>query len=308
MPDPSDLDPKAVRLQFARRARRIADGDFLLREVERRMLERLDVVRLEPRRVLDVGTGLGHGATRLHQRYPQAEVIGIDVAQPMAAEAARLHGAPALRSRAARLRRWFGGATQEGAAPLFVAGDARSLPLAPASVDLLWSNLVWHWFDDPRGVLDEWRRVARAGGLLMFSAFGVDTLRELRGLGLRLPPMHDMHDIGDALVMAGFAEPVMDAEHLTVTWDSAAKLLGELRALGGDALRDRRPGLRGRGARQRWLEAIESLATADGRIAITFEIVYGHAWCPERRKLPPGYSPVDFVGKGPGGSGRYPSG
>ena len=308
MPQPSDLDPKAVRLQFARRARRIADGDFLLREIERRMLERLDLVRLAPGRIVDVGTGLGDGATRLQQRYPQAEVVGVDLAWPMAARAAQLHGEPARRPLVARLQRWVGGGAKPGAAPMFVAGEAHALPLAPASVDLIWSNLVWHWFGDPRAVLDEWRRVTRAGGLLMFSAFGVDTLRELGALGLRLPPMHDMHDIGDALVGAGVAEPVMDAQRLTVTWDDAGKLLGELRALGGDALRDRRPGLRGRGARRRWISALESLAAADGRIAVTFEIVYGHAWCPQAGRLPPGYSPVEFVPKGPGGPGRYSNG
>ncbi len=307
MPDPSELDPRAVRLQFARRVRRIADGDFLLREIERRMLERLDLVRLEPERILDVGTGLGQGAARLQQRYPRACVLGVDIAEPMAAQAARLHGASALRALGARLQRWVGRALPGGASPLFAAGDARCLPLASSSVDLLWSNLAWHWFNDPRGVLDEWQRVARAGGLLMFSAFGVDTLRELRGLGVRLPPMHDLHDIGDALVGAGFAEPVMDAERLTVSWDSAAKLIGELRGLGGDALRGRPPGLRGRGAMARWLAGIESLAGPDGRISITFEIVYGHAWCPARKRLPAGYAPVDFVAKGGKASGRYPS-
>ncbi len=307
MPDPCELDPRAVRLQFARRVRRIADGDFLLREIERRMLERLELVRLEPERVLDVGTGLGQGAARLQQRYPRACVLGVDVAEPMAVQAARLHGASALRSLGTRLQRWFGGAPSAGASPLFAACDAQRLPLAPSSVDLLWSNLAWHWFADPRAVLDEWQRVARAGGLLMFSAFGVDTLRELAALGVRLPPMHDLHDVGDALVGAGFAEPVMDAERLTVSWDDAAKLMRELRGLGGDALRGRRPGLRGRGAMARWLAAIEALAGPDGRISITFEIVYGHAWCPARKRLPAGYSPVDFVAKGGTGPGRYPS-
>ena len=307
MADPSELDPKAVRLQFARRAHRIADGDFLLREIERRMLERLDLVRLAPWRVLDVGTGRGQGAARLQQRYPQATVIGVDVAAPMAAQAARLHGGPARRSLAARLRRRFAGAAA-GWQPLFAAADAQRLPLASASVDLLWSNLAWHWFADPRGVLEEWHRVSRPGALLMFSGFGVDTLRELRGIGARLPPMHDMHDIGDALVAAGFAEPVMDAERLTVSWESPAKLLAELRALGGDALRARPPGLRGRGAMARWLAAIESLAGPDGKIPISFEIVYGHAWCPQRKRLPAGYAPVDFVAKGAAGPDRYPSG
>jgi len=300
---PSDLDPRAVRLQFDRRARRIADADFLLREVERRMIERLDLVRIEPRLVIDAGTGLGGGAARLKQRYPGATVLGVDLSPRMAAAAARAQAAPAMRSFAARFRRWFEASPGSDAAPLFAACDAARLALPPASVDLLWSNLAWHWFADPVAVLAEWRRVMRAGGLVMFSAFGVDTLRELRALGVRLPPMHDMHDVGDALGAAGFAEPVMDAERLTVSWQDPAKLLDELRALGGDASRERRPGLRGRESRRRWLESLASLAGAGGRIALSVEVVYGHAWCPANGRAPAGYAPITFAPRRSAGGG-----
>lgn len=292
---PSDLDPRAVRLQFDRRVRRIAQADFLLREIERRMLERLDLVRLAPRLVVDAGTGLGSGAARLQQRYPGATVLGVDLSPRMAAAAARAQGAPARRSLGAHLQRWFGGSPGRESAPLFAACDAGRLALPPASVDLLWSNLAWHWFCDPAAVLAEWRRVLRAGALVTFSAFGVDTLRELRALGVRLPPMHDMHDIGDALVGAGFAEPVMDAERLTVSWGDPERLLAEVHALGGDAARARRPGLRARETRRRWLESLASLAGADGRIALTVEIVYGHAWCPATRPAPTGFAPIAFA-------------
>ena len=168
---------------------------------------------------------------------------------------------------------------------MYFAADAAGLPVAPSSVDLIWSNLAWHWFVDPKAVLAEWYRAIRPDGLLMFSAFGVDTLRELRAAGARLPAFPDMHDIGDALGAAGFADPVMDSERLTITWSDAEVLIEEIRALGGNALRGRGAGLRSRADRLRWAAAVEALRGADGRIALSFELVYGHAWCPPRKRL-----------------------
>ena len=297
---PPDLDPKAVRLQFGRRQRRLERADFLLREVERRMLERLDLVRRVPATAIDVGSGLGHGAARMQQRYAQALVLGFDLAPGLAAAAARLHGRPARRSLAGRLQSWFGAAAGTTAAsPAFAAADACRLPLRAGGVDLIWSNLAWHWFADPAAVLAEWYRVVRPEGLLMFSAFGVDTLRELRALGVALPQYPDLHDVGDALAQAGFAEPVMDAERLTITWREPQALLDDLRALGGNALRGRSRGLHTPAQRRGWLERIESLRGPQGSISIGFEIVYGHAWCPPRKRLPDGYSAIDFVPRRP---------
>ena len=144
------------------------------------MLERLDVVKLQPDAVLDVGCGLGQGTARLQQRFPAALVAGLDVASAMASEAARRHGRVARRSIARRLVDWFGAAGESGAAsPVFLAGDAAALPLRAASVDLIWSNLAWHWFERPDLVLANWYRAIRPGGLVSFTAFGVDTLAEL---------------------------------------------------------------------------------------------------------------------------------
>ncbi len=127
--------------------------------------------------------------------------------------------------------------------------DAHALPLADASVDLIWSNLALHWFAAPERAVGEWYRVARPGGLAHFSFFGVDTLAELRALGARMMAFHDLHDIGDLLAAAGFADPVMDSERLTLTWAGPQALLGDLHALGGNALRGRFRGLLGRGHR-----------------------------------------------------------
>jgi malonyl-CoA O-methyltransferase len=171
------------------------------------------------------------------------------------------------------------------------------LPLATGSVDLVWSNLAFHWFDDVPAAIAEWYRVLRPGGLLTFSALGVDTLAELRAAGLAMPALPDLHDIGDALVGAGFAEPVMDAERLTVTWGEPARLLADLRALGGDARRDRPRGLVTPRRRDRALAALAArLRGPDPAepMAAGFELVYGHAWIGEKKRPPQGWSPVEF--------------
>lgn len=298
----SDLDPKAVRLQFGRRRQRLVDGEFLLREVERRMFERLDVVRLAPACAVDVGCGLGRGVSQLRQRYPSARVIGVDVAGPLLVQADADHGAGADRSIGTRLRRWFGavgaGGRADAPAAAFVVADAARLPLRDTRVDLLWSNLAWHWFADPLAVLGEWQRVIRPGGLVAFTTFGADSLTALARAGARLPPLPDLHDVGDQLLAAGFANPVVDAERLAVTWTSPQDLLDDLRALGGNALRSRARGLAGRAARARWLEALERLRGDDGRIALDFELVHGHAWCPSPKPRRDGWSPVRIVPRG----------
>ncbi len=307
MPEPSDLDRLAIRRQFDRRTESPGRADFLIREVERRMIERLDLVRLTPSRVLDVGCGLGDGVRRLRVRWPQAEVIGLDLSPLRIDRAIRLDR-PARQSWTQSLLQRFGGRGQRepGAAapsapsaPLgrYLVGDAHQLPFEASSVDLLWSNLAFHWFDDVPAAIEQWYRVIRPDGLLMFSALGVDTLHELRQAGLAMQSLPDLHDIGDALVQAGFAEPVMDAQRLTVTWTDPATMLAELRGLGGDARRGRARGLATPGRRDAALQAATArLRGQDPRdpLSITFEVIYGHAWCGPKKRLPDGYSPIDF--------------
>lgn len=296
MPEPSDLDRTAVRRQFDRRAR--DDGaDFLLREVEGRMLERLDLIRLSPGRVLDVGCGLGQGSRRLRARWPQAQVVGLDLSQSRVARAAQLDRPAAqgwLQSMARRLTPARTPAPQSSVS--WVVGDAHSLPLASESVDLVWSNGVLHWFDDVPAALAEWRRVIRPDGLLMFTALGVDTLTELRTAGAGpMTGLPDMHDIGDALLAAGFAEPVMDTERLTVTWQDPAIMLRELRALGGDARRSRPPGLATPRRRAAALRALaERAAASGGPLAVTFEVIHGHAWRGRPKADAQDWAPLEF--------------
>lgn len=300
------LDARALRLQFDRRAARFEQADFMLREVERRALERLDYIKLQPKDLLDVGCGLGAGAAALAARYPQAAVLAVDASPAMAARcAARISRRAGV---VAQLARLLGAAARGGAARGGVRGahavvaDGHALPFADAQFDLVWSNLALHWFVDPIAALTEWRRTLRPEGLLMFTAFGVDTLRELRAAGAQTMAFHDMHDFGDALVNAGFAEPVMDMEMLTLTYPTPEQLLADVRALGGNARADRRRGLAGRQfltAVHRALDARRD-AAHDGALVLSFEVIYGHAWVPKPSRLPPGYAPIGIVRKPPG--------
>lgn len=273
-----DIDPVRVRRLFARAAPRQAD--FICREIATRLFERLDYIRITPAAILDAGAGAGADALALATRFPAAPVLALDLV-------ARRQDAGGGRD---WLRRWLpAGMLRPGrGAPLRVAGDLGALPLAGGSLDLIWSNLALHWHAAPHTVFPEWRRALRVNGLVLFSTFGPDTLKEVREAFALADPgaaatthvaaFTDMHDYGDMLVEAGFATPVMDAERLTLTYRSADDLWSDVRALGGNAALQRRHGLLGRAARQRLNEALALGRDADGRYALTFEIVYGHAW------------------------------
>ena len=293
---PPDLDPKAVRLQFGRRAKRIGDADFLLREIEQRMFERLDVIKLAPAALIDIGCGLGRGLQALAQRYAGAQAIGIDAAPAMLAANLQARSGAGM---AARLRNAVAAGLGRPGGPSLAAADSKALPFAASSFDLLWSNLAWHWFDDPLAVAAEWYRVIRPQGLVMFSSFGVDTLRELRALGAELPEFPDMHDVGDLLGQTGFAEPVLETERLTISYADPARLLHELGALGGNARRRRTRGLTGRGRRADWLRRLDRARNPDGRLTLTFEVIFAHAWCPPRKRLGEGLAAIHWQPKGP---------
>jgi malonyl-CoA O-methyltransferase len=264
------LDRRAARRWFERTGGAPVPADPLAREVERRMVERLDYVRHAPARALQVGCATA-GVQALRRRYPEA---GIVVADRAMAPLRRARGARPLGARARSLL----GAGREH----FVAGEIGALPIASASVGLVWSNLSLAWAGDLVATLREWHRVLEVGGLLMFSTYGPDTLKELRaafeGDAPHVHPFADMHDIGDALVAGGFADPVMDMEMITLTYAGVDRLLADLRATGQrNAHAARRRTLTGK---QRWRRALAAYPRqADAsRVNATFEIVYGHAW------------------------------
>jgi malonyl-CoA O-methyltransferase len=259
----------ALRRRFDRAAGGYDAAARLDEEVAARMLERLEYMRTAPARILDAGAGTGRDARALAARFRGAQVITLDFSAGMLRQAACGRG---------RLARWF------GSPALALCGDIRRIPLATASVDLVWSNLVLHWLDDAAQAIREFARVMRPEGLLMLSAYGPDTLRELAAAsartlgGSRVRRFADMHDVGDMLVAAGFSNPVMDAERITLTYADARALLADLRATAQSA--GGSSGTRGLGGRR----GIDALCAAldeqrtKGRLAVTFEIAYGHAW------------------------------
>ena len=281
------VDSHKVRRNFARAATAYDGSAVLQREVARRMLERLDYVKIAPQRVLDVGCGTGGSLTALGERYPKSFVFGADASEAM------LQAGRGQRKRMRWLLPFMRGNTAS-----LLSADAQALPLKTASVGLIWSNLMLHWLDDPLAAFRESHRVLDIGGLLMFSTFGPDTLKELRACFSdgheHTHRFVDMHDYGDMLVECGFADPVMDVEMLTMTYPGVDELFSDLRRNGAScAMQTRRSGLMGRQAWQAARAAYERLLK-DGRLPATFEVVYGHAWKAQPSKTADGRAIVRF--------------
>ena len=264
------LDKQRVRASFDRAAATYDQVAVLQREIGSRLVERLDYIRLEPHVVADIGAGTGHLSKLLTQRYKGAHVVALDIAPNMLRTARRKAG---LLSRLRHRRS-------------FVCGDAERLPLADHSADLVLSNVTLQWCNDLDAAFGEFRRVLKPGGLLLFSTFGPDTLRELRTAWATADQMQhvsvfiDMHDIGDALMRASFSDPVMDVERLTLTYPNVNGLMRELKHLGAhNAASGRARGLTGKGRLRGMTKAYETLRS-DGVLPATFEVVYGLAWTP----------------------------
>ena len=262
----SGLDRRAIRRAFGRAARRYEQSAVLQREVETRLLERVVYLERAPGRVLDLGTGPGRAASLLKRRYRKAEVIALDPALAM------------LRLAHAR-GRWLH--------PLrAVCGEGESLPLADGTIDLLFSNLCLQWCEDLPRVLDECRRVLAPGGLLLLSTFGPDTLQELRAAWSDDDAPHvsrfvDLPVIGDALLAAGFRDPVVDRETFTLEYGDAMALMRDLKNIGaGNAELGRRRGLTGRRRLQAALAGYERFRVA-GKLPATYEVIYAQAFGPD---------------------------
>lgn len=256
--------PRNAWRAFSRASAAYDAAAVLQAEVRAELLGRLDVVRADPRVVLDLGCGTAHSTRALEKRFPHACVIAMDAAHGMLV-AARAQ------------QRWWRRFPR-------VQADAAALPLASASVDLLFSNLMLQWCPDLDRVFAEFQRVLRPGGLLHFTTFGPDTLCELRAAFAAVDDhdhvnaFADMHEIGDGLVRAGFAEPVMDVDRHVLTYPDALALMRDLKAIGANhVVGARAPGLTGRGRIATMQRAYEA-KRRDGRLPATYEVVYGHAW------------------------------
>jgi malonyl-CoA O-methyltransferase len=259
------LDVKRVRRSFERAATTYDASAVLHAEVRDTLLQRLDLTTLAPRVVVDAGAGTGHASRALIRRYPKSLVIALDTSSRMLQAAGR---------RQSWLRRFAR-----------VCGDAERLPFADGSVDLILSNLMLQWCD-PDSVFAEFRRVLAPQGLVSFTTLGPDTLRELRTAWsavdshTHVNQFIDMHDIGDALVRAGFAAPVLDVERYTLSYPDLKRVTADLKATGAhNCTMGRARGLTGRG-RLAALERAYDVYRADGRLPATYEVVFAHAWAP----------------------------
>lgn len=286
-----------IRHAFDRAAPAFSGSDFLYREMARRMGERLEMVRLTPQCILDAGCGLGADHSSLIHRYPNAQWLGVDSSQSLLAL-----GQATDRAATGFIRRLLNQGRRVG--PIRIGADLNALPLPGQKVDLVWSNAVLHWLDDLPEVFKEFNRVLSVGGLLMFSLFGPDTLKELRqatqavakplGRIDRTQPFVDMHDVGDMLVHGGFSDPVMDMETLTLTYNDPWQALRELKNMGSSvATHFAAMGLT---SHNFWAQAIQHWPRdQDGRYPLTFELVQGHAWKMAAKQHEDGRQVINFM-------------
>jgi malonyl-CoA O-methyltransferase len=286
MDEPFSIDRRTLRRSFERAAATYDGAAVLQNEVCQRMLSRLDLVKQDPVVILDAGCGTGNALMPLARRYPAARIFALDLALQMVTRA---------RARFPRWRRLLGGAM-----PVAVCADIECLPLAGASCNMVWSNLALQWVSDVGRTFAELQRVLVPGGLLMFSTFGPDTLKELRAAyggidqHVHVNRFIDMHDLGDALVHNGFADPVMDMEQLTLTYSEVRDLTHDLKAIGArNLMRGRPPGLSGKHTLAMVARRYEPWRR-DGKLPATFEVVYGHAWKPQPRLGPSGRPVIDI--------------
>jgi malonyl-CoA O-methyltransferase len=256
---------------IARRLGKSHEPPWLHGEVARRMAERLSLIRLQPRSLVDWCSFNGAAQALLHQAYPRARVLRVE------ADTSLLE-----LGRAGAAARWW--SPRRWAGPEI--GFATPSQVVPGGAELLWCNMALHLAGDPQALMQQWQRALAVDGFLMFSTLGPGSLQGLRQVYARLgwptphAPFVDMHDLGDMLVQTGFADPVMDQEILTLTWPDADALLRELRALGGNADPGRGAGLRTPRWRAKLCTALQQLQGADGRLRLDFELVYGHAFRP----------------------------
>jgi len=233
-------------------------------EVATRLVERLEYMLLEPAVVLDAGVGTGYCAMDLVQRYPNAQIVALDIASAM------------LQQTRIKL--------EKEKNTSYLASDVENIALADNSIDLIVSSLTVQWCNDFNKAFAEFNRVLKPGGCILFSSFGPDALKELRHCWYKVDSDHhvnsfiDMHHVGDALLQAGFEDPVMDNETITITYNDVYQIMRDLKTIGAhNVLNGRRHSLTGKKRLQAMVAEYEAFRS-DGLLPMSYEIVYGHAW------------------------------
>lgn len=246
----------SIRRAFNKASNQYDDCAFLQKEIAQRLNQKLEVITTQPKTVLDLGAGTGLLSKHLIKRFADAQLISLDFAQS---------------------------SLQKNPAKHTLCADAHQLPLADNSMDIVVSNLMMQWCSDLKQLFAEIHRVLKNNGLVLFSTFGPDTLKELKKSWsvvdntAHVNTFTDMHDIGDQMLGAGFQSPVMEMERLTLTYQNVTDLLHDLKAIGAQSVHNRSKSLMGKGKFQLMLQMYESYRT-DGKLPATYEVVYGHAW------------------------------
>lgn len=299
-PDIYHIDKARARASFGRAAETYDAAAVLQKQVREEMLGRLDLVKLNPQVILDAGCGTGLASHALQKRFASAQVLSLDFAYPMLQKTRISRGQLSFTN---QIKSLLGGNKQS-----LLCADIEALPLASASTGLVWSNLAIQWCNDLDIALKEFHRVLHPEGLLMFSTFGPDTLREMRAATAdasgseytSVSRFIDMHDIGDALVRAGFNAPVLDVERFTLTYDTVKDVMRDLKSIGAHNATDGRArGLLGRGFFAKLEQSYEQFRSGSkaqgGKLPATFEVVYGHAWRgADKPVFEDGLSPINF--------------
>ena len=273
------LDKKQLRAAFERASASYDQAAVLQREISNRMLARLEYIKYRPDVIIDAGSGTGYGSQQLAKRYPASHLIAVDIAWAMLS-----HARPNTT--------WWQRLLPLQQRADYVCADIEQIPFKNESAGMIWSNLALQWCNDLEHTFAEMHRILRTDGLLMFSTFGPDTLKELRQSFAQADNFShvnrfiDMHDIGDLLVHNGFSTPVMDMEYITLTYSDVIGVMRDLKAIGAhNVLQGRQQGLMGKNKWQQAIAAYEKLRR-DGKLPATFEVVYGHAWKPlDRRSI-----------------------
>jgi len=283
------LDKARVRASFNRAASTYDAAAVLQKLVREEMLSRLDFINISPKAILDAGCGTGYGSLALQKRFRKSQVFSLDLAFSML-QKTHMQGS---------------GLYQKLTEKIFdnkklICADIENLPIADASMDLVWSNLALQWCNDLDKSFAEVMRVLQPESLFIFSTFGPDTLKELRiasdNGNTHVSRFIDMHDIGDALTRAGFNAPVLDVERYTLTYDNVKSVMLDLKAIGAhNATIGRGRGLTGKGFLNHTAEQYEQFRV-NGKLPATFEVIYGHAWKPiSMRSTGHDFAPIEFV-------------
>jgi len=273
--DIAEIDRFAMRTAFEKAATSYDAAAVLQQEVANRLVERMDYMSMKPVSILDAGAGTGFISQRLASRYPKAKITGLDLAFNM------LKQAKSKRSLKQRWNKQFN----------YINAEVENIPLADASVNLVISGLTLQWCQDLTKVFKEFRRILAPDGLLLFSTFGPDTLKELRQSWAKVDELAhvnaftDMHDVGDALMQSGFADPVMDMEMLTMTYEDVKTVMRDLKQIGAhNVMQGRSHTMTGKNKLKNMMHAYEQFRD-DGLLPVSYEIVYGHAWVPEEKNI-----------------------